>query len=118
MDTLKLILGIAVIVVIIYLGIQVIPPYYSNYEFQDTITREALDSTYKPISEDDIRAQVISDARQYDISITDPNVKVVRAGGLGTGSVSIDVKYDVHIGVPVYPFDLHFNPSSTNKGFY
>lgn len=118
MDTFKLILGIAVIVVVIYLGIQVIPPYYSNYEFQDTISREALDSTYKPISEDDIREQVISDAKQYDIPITEPNVKVVRSGGLGSGSVSIDVKYDIHISAPIYPFDLHFNPSSMNKGFY
>jgi len=118
MDTLKLILGIAVIVVMIYLGIQVVPPYYSNYEFQDIITREALDSTYKPISEDDIRAQVITDAKQYDISLAEPDVKVVRSGGMGTGSVSINVKYDVHISAPIYPFDLHFNPSSTNKGFY
>ena len=118
METLKLILGIAVIVAVIYLGIEVDPPYYSNYEFQDTISREAMDSTYKPISEDDIRAQIIADAKQYDIPITEPNVKVVRSGGMGTGSVSIDVKYDIHIGVPIYPFDLHFNPSSTNKGFY
>ena len=83
METLKLILGIAVIVVVIYLGIEVVPPYYSNYEFQDTISREAMDSTYKPISEDDIRAQIIADAKQYDIPITEPNVKVVRSGGMG-----------------------------------
>ena len=118
MDTFKLILGIAVIVVIIYLGIEVVPPYYSNYEFQDTISRDALDSTYKTISEDDIRAQVITDAKQHDISLAEPDVKVVRSGDAGRGSVSIDVKYDVHISAPIYPFDLHFNPSSMNKGVY
>jgi predicted membrane protein len=118
MATFKLILGLAVIVTIIYLGIQVVPAYYSNYELQDTITREALDSTYRPISEDDIRDQVIKDAKQYDIPLNEADVKVVRSGGLGTGSVTIDVTYVVPVSVPLYPFDLHFTPSSTNKGFY
>lgn len=118
MSTFKLILGIAVIVITIYLGIQIVPAYYSNYEFQDTITREALDSTYKPITEDDIRAQVVKDAQQYDVPISDTDVKVERSGGTGNGSVSIQVNYVVHVSVPLYPFDLHFNSSSTNKGFY
>lgn len=118
MATFKLIFGVAVIVITIYLGIQIVPAYYSNYEFQDTITREALDSTYKPIAEDDIRTEVLKDAKQYDIDLAEPDVKVTRAGGLGTGSVSINVNYVVHVSLPIYPFDLHFNPASTNKGFY
>jgi hypothetical protein len=118
MGTIKLIFGIGIIVVVIYLGIQVIPAYYSNYEFQDTINRDALDFTYKPTAEDDIKAQVMKDAKQYDIDLGDTDVKVVRSGGVGNGSVSINVNYVVHVGVPLYPFDLHFNPSSANKGFY
>jgi predicted membrane protein len=118
MGTFKLILGLGVIIVLIYLGMQMVPVYYSNYEFQDVITREALDSTYKPITEDDIRDQVFKDAQQYDIPINEQDIKVSRSGNLGTGSVSISINYVVHINLPAYPFDLHFNCSSSNHGVY
>jgi hypothetical protein len=118
MATFKLIFGLGVIVLTIYLGIQIVPAYYSNYEFQDTISREALDSTYRPVTEDDIRAEVLKDAKQYDVPITETDVKVARVGKEGAGSVSIEVNYVVHVSLPVYPFDLHFNPSSSNKGIY
>ena len=118
METSKLIFGVVIIGLVLYLGIEIVPAYYSNYEFQDAVTRAALDDTYRPVSEDDIQSQVIKSAKQYDISVTADNVKVVRTGNMGAGAVSIDVNYTVHVPLPVYPLDLHFNPSSTNKGLY
>ena len=118
MATFKLIFGLVIIALVIYLGIQIVPAYYSNYEFQDDISREALDNTYRQSTDDDIQAQVLKSAKQYDIPITDEDVKVSRAGNLGVGSVSIDVNYVVHVGIPVYSFDLHFAPSSHNKSLY
>ncbi len=67
MGTIKLAFGIFVIAVGIYMGIEVIPPYYSNYEFQGDIQSEALTSTYTPKSEADIRDAVFKIAKGYEI---------------------------------------------------
>ncbi len=115
MGTIKLFFGIFVIVAAIYMGIEVIPPYYSNYEFQDAIKTEALTSTYTPKTEDNIRDSVFKMAQNYELPLTREGIKVQRAGAQGTGSVSIDAPYVVHLNVPGYPFDLHFDPSTENK---
>ena len=118
METSKLIFGLVIIGLVLYLGIEIVPAYYSNYEFQDAVSRAALDNTYRSVSEDDIQAQVLKSAKQYDIPLTAEDVKVTRTGNMGAGAVSIDVNYIVHVPLLVYPIDLHFNPSSTNKGLY
>jgi hypothetical protein len=119
METSKLIFGLVIVGLVLYLGIEVVPAYYSNYEFQDAVSRAALDNTYRTSSEDDIQAQIMKSAREYDIPITADDVKVVRTGNPGgAGAVTIDVNYSVHVALPLYSLDLHFNPSSTNKGLY
>ena len=118
METGKLIFGFILIGIVIYMGVQLIPPYYSNYEFEDFIRREALESTYKPVTENDIREHIMKSAKELDIPITDEQLNVVRTGSMGTGTTTISANYTVHIGIPFYPFDLHFNPSSLNRGVF
>lgn len=115
MGTLKLIFGIFVIGAAIYMGVELIPAYYSNYEFQDAIKTEALNSTYTPKTEADIRTAVFKLAKNYDIPVTEEGIKVLRSGNQGTGAITIDVPYVVHCDVPGYPFDLHFDPNTENK---
>ena len=115
MGTLKLIFGIFLIVAAIYMGVQLVPPYYSAYEFQDAIKTEALTSTYTPKTEADIRDAVFKLAQGYDIPIAKDGIKVQRTGTQVGGSVMIEAPYVVHCDVPGYPFDLHFDPSTENK---
>ena len=46
MATLKLIFGLAIFGLVILVGLKVIPPYFSNYELEDAIKTEAMQSTY------------------------------------------------------------------------
>ncbi len=101
MGKIKLLFGLGVIVAVIYAGAEVIPPYFSNYEFEDSIKEEALHSTY------------------LEIPLTREQIKVQRTGsGQGSGTVSIEADYSVHVDLPGYPLDLHFSPSSRNKGVF
>ena len=50
--------------------------------------------------------------------MTRESIVVHRVGTQGSGSVSIDVPYTVHIDMPVHPLDLHFDVAVTNKGAY
>lgn len=118
MATLKLIFGFAVFAALALVGLKVIPPYFSNYEFEDAIKTESMQATYSTRSEDDIREAIIKQARNYDITLTPKQVKVTRVGSFGNGSLSIEAEYSIPLDLPGYSTTLEFHPSSKNKGVY
>lgn len=118
MSTLKLILGFAVIIAVVYGIWMIIPPYFANYQFEDAIKNEALHDTYTTRTEDDIRNSVFKQAKDLDIPLTREQIKVQRVGTIGQGSILIDVEYSVHVDMPGYPLDLRFHPTTSNKGLY
>ena len=118
MGTLKLVLGLAVVIAVIYGLCLLVPPYFSNYQFEDMMKTEALHDTYSTKTDDDVRKAVLKQAKDFEISLTEEQVKVQRTGTQGMGTFSIDVDYTVHVDMPGYPLDLHFHPSSKNRGVW
>ena len=118
MDTLKLVLTFGVLLALGVVGLKVIPPCYSNYQFEDTIKQDALQATYTSRSVDDIRATVIKHAQEYDIALTPAQVRVTRTGGFGTGVLEIDAQYSVPLQFPGYTTSIDFHPSTSNKGVF
>ena len=110
--------GVLVMVAVAIVCMKLIPPYFSNYEFEDFIKNEALQSTYGSRSENDIRDSVIKHARDYDIELTAAQVKVTRSGINGVGSLSIEADYSIPVSLPGYTTTLEFHPSTKNKGIY
>ncbi|MBV8052968.1 MAG: hypothetical protein JOZ80_17395 [Acidobacteriaceae bacterium] len=115
MGVVKLTFGLLVIVAVCYVGAAVIPVYYANYEFQDTIKTEATLQTYTTKPEADIQSTVFKKAQDLEIPLTKDQIKVQRRGNTGTGSLLIEAPYIVHVDLPGYPMDLHFDPSTDNK---
>src|SRR5579864_3382002 len=115
MGTVKLGLGIFVIVAGIYLGVELVPVYYENYQFQDMVKTEATLETYTTKPEDAIRESLFKKAQSLDIPLTKDQIKVQRHGTTGTGSLTISAPYTVHLDLPVYPMDLHFDATTENK---
>lgn len=118
MGTFKMLFGISVIVVGIYVSIKVIPPYFSNYQFQDAIKDEATRDSYAAKSESDIRDSVFKKAEDFDIPIVKEDIHVERQGNQFSGTVMIRAPYVVHVDLPGYPLDLHFEASTLNKGVF
>jgi len=118
MTTLKLILGLAIFASVGLVAIKVIPPFFSNYEFEDSIKNEALQSTYSTRTEDDIRDSVIKHARDYDIVLSPKQVKVSRSGNYGSGNLLIEADYSVPLDLPGYSTTLNFHPSTANHGVF
>ena len=100
------------------LGSRFIPPYFANYQFEDSLKNEAMAATYTSRTEDDIKTVVLKKAKDLEIPLDDKQVKVVRTGTLGTGSLTITADYTVPVSVPGYATDLEFHASSTNKGLF
>jgi hypothetical protein len=115
MGTIKLILVFGLLVSLAYVGAEVIPPYFSNYEFQDTLDTEARMGTYSTRGDDVIRETVFRRAQELEIPVTKEQIKVQRTGTPGNGAVVIETEYSVHVDLPGYPLDLQFHPQSKNK---
>jgi hypothetical protein len=119
MSTLKLVFGLAVFGLVILLGVKLIPPYFSNYQLEDAIKTEALQSTYTTRTEEEIRTAIIKQAHSYDIELTEKQVRVIRSGsGNGTGTLAIECEYNVPVELPGYSTILEFHPSSKNRGVF
>ena len=118
MATLKLVLGVAIFVALAVVGVKIIPPFFSNYELEDSIKTEAIQSTYSTRTEEDIRETIIKQARNYDIPLTPKQVRVSRMGVFGNGSLNIEAEYSVQVDLPGYSTTLNFHPSSKNKGVF
>jgi len=118
MSTIKLILGLLLVVALVYVGAEIIPPYFANYQFQDAIDNEARLGTYSIKGDEVIRDAVFRSAQDLEIPVSRDDIKVQRIGLTGTGTVTIETDYSVHVDLPGYPLDLHFHPVSKNKGAF
>jgi hypothetical protein len=110
MKSFRAIAGIALIVAVVYATFMLVPPYYSNYQFQDVINSEARMNSYTQKTEDDMREYVWRKAKEFDIPVTRDQINVKREGQ----SVAISVDYQVHVDLPGYPLDLQFHTASKN----
>ena len=118
MSTLRLVFGFGVFALVVLVCVKLIPPFLSNYELEDAIKTDALHATYSTHSEEDVRNAVIKHARDYDIELTPKQVRVVRNGGFGNGTLTIEADYSVPVDFPGYSTTLEFHPSSNNKGVF
>lgn len=111
MARLKSLIGLLIVVAGVYVAWQIFPPYYNNFQFQDTIESEARLNSYNTKSEQEIKELIMKKARELEIPLASDQLTVRRSGN----EVSISAEYSVHVDLPVYPLDLKFAPSSKNK---
>ncbi|HEX2330836.1 MAG TPA: DUF4845 domain-containing protein [Candidatus Angelobacter sp.] len=103
--------GLAVIVAGFYVAWNLIPPYFHNYQLQDDLDDIARKMSYLGRNDDEIKASVISKAKNSDIALKEDQVLVTRDGD----GLSIAVKYRVHVDMMVHPVDIDFAAKSFNK---
>jgi hypothetical protein len=118
MGTFRALGGFLVIVAVIYSGFQIVPPELINYSFQDDLRNIAMVGASNPHqSDEDLRAQVMKKAQEHDLQLTPEQVTVQRINTPGVPSVYLAADYSVSVNLPGYSFNMHFTPSSGNKGF-
>ena len=111
MGKLKALLALVIVVGGIYVGYELIPPYFHKYEFQDDLDDIARVNSYSHNNDDDVRAIVIKHARDLDIPLKEDQIAITRSSdGLG-----ISVHYHIHVDMAMYPVDLDFTANSMNK---
>jgi len=112
MKTLRALFGVAVIAAALYVGWSVAPPYFRNYQLQDSMETAARFSAVDPrLTEEDIRQKVYKEAQQIGVLIDAEQINVSRVGN----EVVIWADYNVHIDLPFRPLNLDFHPATKNK---
>jgi len=103
--------GIAVLAILAFLGARLIPIYLHNQELQRYV-EEVTHRAAAPTSSDDVlRAWVLEKAADLDLPVAADNVHIQRT----SGSVRMDVRYVVHVNLPLYTVDLHFYPGAGSR---
>lgn len=122
MRRLKIIVFTALIAFSAMAGWQAGYCYFANLQFQDDLHDIAAQLGTRvgyngPVSDDDLRAQVMRKAEEYHIVLEDQQV-TVRTSGAGFATTAyLAADYHVPVTVPGARFDMHFTPSSTKKAF-
>jgi hypothetical protein len=117
MGTIKAIVGVVAIIFVFYAGFQVVPPEMNNFSFQDDLRNIALSGGANPHETDqEILDSVMRKAGEHGITLNQEQVTVQRIGTPGAPAVYVAADYSVPISLPGYSFNLHFTPSSGNKG--
>jgi len=111
MGKIKGFIGIVIVVGAFYVAWNMIPPYFNNYQLQDTLDDVARRQSYTATSEDDIKKIVVSKAAADDIVLKEDQVAVTRTAS----GVAISVRYRIHVEMIVHPVDLDFTANSYNK---
>lgn len=109
---LNLLITVAILGSLIFAAIQLIPPYFANYQLQDAIESESRFALtgYPKKTVDDIRDDVYNKAVDLGVPASKDNIEV----DVQNGSVSIAMDYSVPIDLKVYQFTLQFHPHADN----
>ena len=108
---LKAIIVTAILILGIFAGVKVIPPYVAYYQLNDKVQEIARFGVVEHNTEDQIRDKVLRTIDDLQIPATKENVKI----SAGSSRVSISVDYTVPVDILFYHLDLHFTPTSENK---
>ena len=107
----SVILGLAIVVATVFSAVKLMPPYVSNYQFQDYIDNTARSATYSSVSEADLKKEIMTRARQLGIVLQDRQLEVHKVRG---GTVTIKTSYDVPVDLIARQVVLHFEPAAGN----
>jgi hypothetical protein len=110
---LKAIIAIAVLGVLIYWGIQIVPIYYDHYNLEDDIKQAVLIESSRLSTEESpkkIKDMVINGLKQIKAQFRETDVKVEIVGG---NKIVVDVNYWRQHNVPGFPKQFHIHHEST-----
>ena len=108
----NLLLTLLVLGLMGFVALKIVPVYFANYEFQDSIESEsrfAL-SGYPKKTPDDVRNDIWNKAKELGIQAQKEAIKIA----MDNGSVEIGLDYSVPIDLSFYQFTLQFHPHADN----
>ncbi|MGH9756841.1 MAG: hypothetical protein ACRD4M_03830 [Candidatus Acidiferrales bacterium] len=104
-------LTIIIVAALIFFGSEIIPPYFANYQLQDSIETEARFAAGNNKTQQDILSDVMWKIKDLGIPAQAKDVHVTMVQDV----VTISINYSVPIDLRVYQFTLQFHPHADNS---
>lgn len=111
MAKLRSIFGLVLIVAVVFGLWRVLPPIYANFQFQEWLTQECREASYKQITNRDLQTEVENKAEQLGIALQPEELQVQKSAG----NVNIKADYEVTVDLLVYDLKLKFSPQAHNS---
>jgi hypothetical protein len=111
--TVKAIIWIVIIILLVYLGIKIVPPFVNYYDLRDHMDQTATFAAVGNQTEQQIREDILRKIRDLEIPGQSGDLKVVR----GTRRVQISYHYVVEVPFLGYTIKLNFAPETDKRGF-
>lgn len=107
----KLIVELAILFAMVYVGIKAIPVYVQNYQLSDHIRQSAVEASANRLPAEAVQHEVVGYARSLGLPVSPENVQV----SVTQYAVTITVSYSVPVDLKVYIWVLHFSPSTESR---
>ncbi len=111
---LKTIIIVAVIALLIYSAVKIVPVYVNNYQLADKMQEQARFAVVNRYTEDQIRENIFKVCQDLDIPAKREDIKVTATNAV----VKISMQYTVPVDLLSFHLDLNFAPSSENKALF
>jgi hypothetical protein len=111
---LKAVIYTAVILLVVYAGVKIIPSYLSGYQLSDKMQEQARFAVVNRYTEEQIRDNIFKVMQELEIPAKRDDIKVSASNAI----VKISLNYTVPVDLFFYHLDLNFSPSSENKALY
>ena len=109
----KAIIAIALLFLLAYSAIKVIPHFVNNYDLRDHMDQTARFAAVGNQTEQQVRESVWKKVQELEIPATPDALKVSK----GNRRVQVSLQYTVEVSLLGYPLKLNFHPEVDNKGF-
>lgn len=109
--TRSFLLTIIIVAALIFFGAEIVPPYFANYQLQDSIETEARFAAGNNKTQQDIQSDVLAKIKDLGIPAQAKDVHVTMVQGI----VTISINYSVPVDLRVYQFTLQFHPHADNS---
>lgn len=103
--------GVAVLAILVFLGVRLVPIYLHNQELQQFVEDVTHRAATPATSDDVLRSWVLAKAADLDLPVVADNVHIERKAAI----VRMDVRYVVRVNLPLYTVDLHFYPGAGSR---
>ncbi|HEV1994789.1 MAG TPA: hypothetical protein VGR03_10690 [Candidatus Acidoferrum sp.] len=111
---LKAIIYLAILLLVIYSAVKIVPIYVSNYQLSDKMQEQARFAVVNRYTEEQIRDNIFKVMQELEIPAKRDAIKILATNSL----VKISMEYTVPVDLLFYHMDLHFAPRSENKALF
>lgn len=109
----KALIWITIIILLVYLGIKIVPPFVNYYDLRDHMEQTATFAAVGNQTEQQIREDICRKIRDLELPARCEDLQVVR----GNRRVQISLHYVVEVPFLGYTINLNFAPETDKRGF-